>query len=485
MCEVAARGRFLVAERFFDARRASVARAARAAVARRASSWPSCPRGGRARVVEQLGSPRDIGAVLRGLWSSAAWGIRFPTRRSSRRARPRSSPRASTRVATTCATWSAITVDPPGAKDFDDAIGMCREGDGLRACVHIADVGLARARGTGRSISRRAGASCRCTCRAGSSRCCRTSCRGAPASLQEGRDRRALTVEVPFDAQLRAGPPVFRRSLIRSSARLTYQEAHDVLSRACPSPARRGRSRSRTRLAASCARGAWPAARSRWMRGSSSSSSTGRTSWGRSWWARPQAHALVEEFMLLANEAVATHLAATDRPTIYRMHEQPEPESIEGLVARLSALGVPTVPLPERLGPRRRRRPSRRSPSCCARYLAARTSRPRRPDLAAPALAEAGALRLPQPRSHRTCIARLLPLHLADPALPRPRRAPCAAGHARARHGPGGGSTAIAEDASMLERAAADVEHAADDICLAWLLADRQHRGGAGRAVRR
>ena len=33
-----------------------------------------------------------------------------------------------------------FTIDPDGAKDFDDAISIRREGDGLRVWVHIADV---------------------------------------------------------------------------------------------------------------------------------------------------------------------------------------------------------------------------------------------------------------------------------------------------------------------------------------------------------
>ena len=34
----------------------------------------------------------------------------------------------------------AFTIDPDTAKDFDDAISVRRDGDGLRAWVHIADV---------------------------------------------------------------------------------------------------------------------------------------------------------------------------------------------------------------------------------------------------------------------------------------------------------------------------------------------------------
>src|SRR5690606_36913736 len=35
-------------------------------------------------------------------------------------------------------------------------------------------------------------------------------------------------------------------------------------------------------------------------------------------------HQLIEEFMLLANEAVATKLMARQQPAIYRVHEEPD-----------------------------------------------------------------------------------------------------------------------------------------------------------------
>ena len=37
------------------------------------------------------------------------------------------------------------------------------------------------------------------------------------------------------------------------------------------------------------------------------------------------AHRLIEEFMLLANETVAKHLERLGVPTLYRIHEEPNP----------------------------------------------------------------------------------------------------------------------------------------------------------------
>ena len=44
--------------------------------------------------------------------------------------------------------------------------------------------------------------------------------------------------------------------------------------------------------------------------------------------ARNIAHRIIEEFMLAANEAVASHLEAANLPSIYRIHEMPDPKRI-------------------------------------------------------------------------------------------------------------------------------------------------------------
>ena len=55
--------------------------------------------------------------------------------------------------------------------------------------------------------------------------------------------------------------------------------------------------------------------------------------------------------MILTNERVAQLLEQRGVPTLYRVHEQPDPQRIALLVEQLAALEVPTPPLPERLSP--------------------------------------------------------------------------------------------------------------------------------------
>jgi ribonuclease R len=54
---------------------------------------------------------------------------------------------------------------------------------------------------------------------------------------------------------------------------------------------------------------------------------------------RTIAHRIIEEFMLVANETVAQHLDDTDTPTLYRVHEEPDPVKVEQFEEFISTLG--------------------------------------------------------------------------------------------------------------------------------------------------
>ncbi len=58
-----------------------------------------------------------------------------------------------------------------------------------------------------------------------------------------------------------------------------------------------------------------------------------------------EAYALIEEFMLLANIAIADKILASEKPSVYRIHEEPEPEQWEQMAAQLRALGLPVIPM--------------------------------------------------------------------------------------------------------------------------------------------
>jgi ribonuclease R len=67
---------------------------------------------------------------------------------------------------------------------------------------------------------------------------------------------------------------------------------------------------------------------------------------------RNVAHRLIEEFMLLANETVAAHLEKRGIPTLYRIHEDPDPAKVEIFEEFISTLGYSLSGPPDALEPR-------------------------------------------------------------------------------------------------------------------------------------
>ncbi|MEN8255746.1 MAG: RNB domain-containing ribonuclease, partial [Verrucomicrobiota bacterium] len=57
-----------------------------------------------------------------------------------------------------------------------------------------------------------------------------------------------------------------------------------------------------------------------------------------------EAYRLIEDCMLLANRAVAEILIAAEKPSIYRVHEEPDEEQWASMGMELQALGVPKLP---------------------------------------------------------------------------------------------------------------------------------------------
>ena len=290
---------------------------------------------GRWRIENVLGRADDIEAVLEGLLVERGARMRFEKHTIPK---PTIEGREDLRSLLT------FTIDPETAKDFDDAISVRREGEGLRAWIHIADVSFFLPPGS--PLDRGA---------AQRSFSFYVPGRVAPmlppelsddaCSLRPHVDRLCVTVEVPFSPELEAGRPRFYRSVVRSDARLTYGQAERILA---------GEERADAPLVEALKLAeqlTTELRRRRFERGALRIESPeiqfelkdGDVS--RAWRERePHAHMLVEELMILANECVARFLSRKRRPAIYRVHERPDPQSIDQLIARLGDLGVPTPP---------------------------------------------------------------------------------------------------------------------------------------------
>ncbi len=67
---------------------------------------------------------------------------------------------------------------------------------------------------------------------------------------------------------------------------------------------------------------------------------------------RNVAHRLIEEFMLVANETVAQHLDDNEVPTLYRIHEQPDPLKVEQFEDFVATMGYSLGTAPNAVRPR-------------------------------------------------------------------------------------------------------------------------------------
>jgi ribonuclease R len=166
-------------------------------------------------------------------------------------------------------------------------------------------------------------------------------------SLRPGEEKLAVTVEI----EMRGVEPravSFHRSRVRSDRRLTYREVDEIFA---------GRARAEEPWAAPL-----EAARelARALRGKRESLEIGAPEptfefdsegqvRGVRYEEQSESHRLIEQLMILANEQVAAYLADRKLPTLYRVHERPEPQSVAFLVEQLASLDVPTPPLPRNM----------------------------------------------------------------------------------------------------------------------------------------
>ena len=247
---------------------------------------------------------------------------------------------------------ATFTIDPASARDFDDAISAeALDSGAVRVWVHIADVSAyvpvdspvdveARRRATSVYVP---GAVEPMLPRELSNDAC---------SLVPFSDRLAVTAELELRGA-RVENASFYRSVIRSDVRLDYEAVDRIFAGEDSAGEPWGAALRAARDAAAALD------RAREQAGALAVESEepefvfdddGNVSEIRGRF-QTESHRLIEHLMIATNEAVARLLAQRRVPCLYRVHERPEPERIERLVAQLASLGVPTPPLPERMSP--------------------------------------------------------------------------------------------------------------------------------------
>jgi len=244
-----------------------------------------------------------------------------------------------------------VTIDGSDARDFDDAVWAERDpekADGWHAIVAIADVAwYVRPEDALDREAEKRGNSVYFPDRvvpmlpeALSNELC---------SLKPGVDRACMAVHLWFDDNGHLHRHRFVRGLMRSAARLTYEEVQQAID-AKPSD-------HTAHLLEPVLRplyGAYAALHRRWrQRGALDLDLPERRIQldenGKVTRIEPRerldSHRLIEEFMVTANVAAAETLDRLHKPCLYRVHDAPDPAKIAALSEFLAEIGIPGVKL--------------------------------------------------------------------------------------------------------------------------------------------
>jgi ribonuclease R len=238
-----------------------------------------------------------------------------------------------------------VTIDAPSTRDIDDAVSLLpADADGaLRLLVSIADPSefipensaldrAARTRATSTYLPGRV-------------------LPMLPESLSNGwlsllpqQDRAALTVELRIDAEGKIAAVDLYESLIRSTARLSYEEVAAFMTRGTLSPSMEPVKEMMRWLRTAAARlGAARAQRGGVVVSREEAKITFDPQTGAAESVESSistvAHVAIERFMVAANEAVARWLFERGVPALYRVHELPAPERAADLAAAAHQFG--------------------------------------------------------------------------------------------------------------------------------------------------
>ncbi|HET6516187.1 MAG TPA: ribonuclease R [Thermodesulfovibrionales bacterium] len=302
-------------------------------------SYPADKRPPSAKVIKVLEEPEDPMAEVESIIEEFNLPLRFP-RAVHDEARilyerpPSPLPEQKRKDLRDLAT---VTIDGERAKDFDDAVSISLAEQGYRLWVHIADVGFyvgwntviddeARKRGTSVYFPDRV---IPMLPKELSEDLC---------SLKPQVDRYAFTVEMDFDRKGERVKSRFYPSLIRSAARMTYTSVRKIL------VDQDGQERQRydhLLQAFELMNELCNILRQKRLERGSLDFDLPEPEVLLDLQGNPEAilkaernlaHMIIEEFMIAANEAVAEHLENLGVPSLYRVHEEPDPLKLEEML---------------------------------------------------------------------------------------------------------------------------------------------------------
>lgn len=244
-----------------------------------------------------------------------------------------------------------FTVDPATARDFDDAVSAEREGDGVRLWIHIADVAAYVRPGSGLEAE--------AALRANSTYVPTSvepmlplALSAGVCSLSPGETRLAVTTEIALSGGGEVSSVAWYRSRVRSDTRLDYEQldrifaGHERAPEVAAEPLELTRGVA-ARLAEARSGGTLEVSS---LEPSFSFDGDGQVT-GSKAETQTEAHRLIEQLMVLTNEQVAKLLEEKHTPTLFRVHEMPDPDRIGRLVDQLASLELPAPPVPDGIGP--------------------------------------------------------------------------------------------------------------------------------------
>ena len=317
-------------------------------------NFPGNGESGAGRVIEILGRPGDFGIDVEIVIRKHHLPHRFPSEALAQAAGiPATLSASDVEGRRDFRGMDVVTIDGETARDFDDAVWVDRAPNANYLLhVHIADVSHyvlpgtpvdleARLRGTSVYFPDRAIPMLPLEL---STDIC---------SLRPQVDRLVFSALMEFDHQGDLVAREFTRGVIRSVERMTYTNVHKLLEGDAEQRERYRPLLSRFELMREFA---MVLNRKRVRRGSIDFDLPEPliefNEWGEMTGVtrspRNIAHRIIEEFMLAANEAVAAHLEAAG-PSIYRIHEQPDPKRVmefEEIAAHFGySLGIGAIPV--------------------------------------------------------------------------------------------------------------------------------------------
>lgn len=246
---------------------------------------------------------------------------------------------------------ATFTVDPATARDFDDAVSAATEGDSVRLWIHIADVAAYVRPGSNLEALAWQRANSVYVPTSVEPMLPKVLSAGV-CSLSPGEERLAVTTEILLSGSGEVTSASFYRSRIVSDARLDYEQLDRIFDGSEGPPEQVGEQIRLARAAAGVL-----AERKQAGRLDVTSNEPGFTFDGNGHVTsatadlQTEAHRLIEHLMVLANEQVAGLLEQRRTPTLYRVHEQPDPDRITRLAGQLASLDLPAPTVAGDMGP--------------------------------------------------------------------------------------------------------------------------------------